>query len=289
MSKTQWADKADIPEVQPPPPPARQGSSAQGEEKPKLPPPQVLPIGVLEAPGRDDPNELLKHRYLCRGGALLMVGPTGTGKSTMGMQAALCWAIGRDFFGIIPARPLRSLLIQSENDHGDLAEMRDGVLAGLDFTTEERTSACANMLVATEDMRTGTDFCSDVIAPLLEQHQPDLLWIDPALAYLGGEANSQKDVGAFLRNGLNPLVHKHHCGVVVLHHTNKPPSGSEKPQWQGSDFAYLGSGSAEWANWPRAVWRFAPLAVMLFSNCGRANAAKDSAGWTPRAKPVIPN
>ena len=41
--------------------------------------------------------------------------------------------------------------------------------------------------------------------------------------------------------------------MVVLHHTNKPPSGSEKPEWQGSDYAYLGSGSAEWGNWPRAV------------------------------------
>jgi hypothetical protein len=38
-----------------------------------------------------------------------------------------------------------------------------------------------------------------------------------------------------------------------VHHTNKPPSGHEKPNWQAGDFAYLGSGSAEWANWARAV------------------------------------
>jgi len=253
MSKTQWADKADIPEVEPISAPARNGAAALGEEKPKLPPPQVLPIGVLKTPGEDDPNELLKHRYLCRGGGMLVVGPTGVGKSSLAMQAGLCWAIGREFFGIFPTRPLRSLLIQSENDHGDLAEMRDGVLKGLGFTDEERTAACANLLVATEDVRTAKEFCDDVLAPLLEAHKPDLLWIDPALAYLGGETNSQKDVGTFLRSGLNPLVHQHHCGVIVLHHTNKPPSGSEKPKWQGGDFAYLGSGSAEWANWPRAV------------------------------------
>ena len=30
-------------------------------------------------------------------------------------------------------------------------------------------------------------------------------------------------------------------------------SGSEKPDWQAGDYAYLGSGSAEWANWPRFV------------------------------------
>ena len=36
-------------------------------------------------------------------------------------------------------------------------------------------------------------------------------------------------------------------GVVVIHQTNKPFKG------QAGDFAYLGSGSAEWANWARAA------------------------------------
>ena len=251
MKKIQWADKAAIPEVPPETSPARQ--SAQGGEKKKLPPPLVLAIGALETPPKDDPDELLRHRYLCRGSGMLVVGPTGIGKSTFTMQAALCWAVGREHFGIVPARPLRSLIIQSENDHGDLAEMRDGIFAGLNFTERERREASERVLVAREDCRTGEEFCTDVIAPLLAAHEIDILWIDPALAYIGGEANSQKDTGGFLRNHLNPLVHKHGCAVIVVHHTNKPPSGSEKPDWSGSDYAYLGSGSAEWANWPRAI------------------------------------
>ena len=88
---------------------------------------------------------------------------------------------------------------------------------------------------------------------MLREHRPDLLWIDPALAYLGGESNSQKDVGGFLRNQLNPLLTEFRCGVVVVHHGNKPPSGQERPAWKAGDFAYLGGGSAEWANWARAV------------------------------------
>jgi len=224
------------------------------EEKPALPPPKVFPIGELQTPpAKDDPNELLRFRYLCRGGGALLVGPTGIGKSTLALQAAFCWSVGRDCFGITPARPLRSLFIQAENDGGDLAEMRDGILAGLGFTDRERKLACENVLVATEDVRSGEAFCTEVLGPLLEEFKPDLLWIDPALAYLGGEANAQRDVGAFLRNGINPLAHKHGCGVIVVHHTNKPPSGSQKPDWHAGDFAYLGSGSSEWANWPRAV------------------------------------
>ncbi|MEI9961789.1 MAG: hypothetical protein WDM76_11830 [Limisphaerales bacterium] len=71
--------------------------------------------------------------------------------------------------------------------------------------------------------------------------------------YIGGDVKSQEAVGYFLRNLLNPLLTKFNCGCVVIHHTNKPSKGEEKGAWQAGDYAYLGSGSAEWANWARAV------------------------------------
>lgn len=200
-----------------------------------------------------DPNELLRHRFLCRGAGLLLAGPTGIGKSSLSMQAMILWAIGKPMFGIQPVKPLKSLLVQAENDDGDLTEMRDGVMAGLNLTAEERQKAMDNIIVAREDTRTGVPFFESVVRPLLAEHRPDLLWIDPALAYLGGEVGSQKDVGGFLRNLLNPLLREFNCGAVVVHHTNKPPTGKEKPDWSAGDLAYLGGGSAEWANWSRAV------------------------------------
>jgi hypothetical protein len=145
------------------------------------------------------------------------------------------------------------LLIQAENDDGDLAEMRDGVIAGLDLADSEKQAAMANIIVAREDTWTGVAFFAGTVRPLLAEHRPDLLWIDPALSYLGAEANSQKDVGGFLRNHLNPLLREFNCGGIIVHHTNKPASGREKPDWSGGDFAYLGGGSAEWANWARGV------------------------------------
>jgi len=211
------------------------------------------PLGELIRPVSDDPNELLRHRYLCRGGGLLLVGPTGIGKSSLSMQFMVLWALGREAFGIAPTRPLKSLLIQAENDDGDLAEMRDGVRRGLELTEAEAGAAFNNILVSREDSLMSEEFFKQRVIPLVEQHQPQLLSIDPALAYLGGEANSQKDVGRFLRNQLNPVLNRSGCGCVLVHHTNKPPSGQEKPHWQAGDFAYLGSGSAEWANWARAI------------------------------------
>lgn len=258
------AELRDVPEIEtqnPPPPKARLLSEL------------VRPIH-----GKD-PDELLQNRFLCRGGGLLLCGPTGVGKSSWALQCAILWALGRECFGIAPARLLKSLQIQAENDDGDLAEMRDGVIAGLELTADEAKAACENIVVAREDSRTGFGFFHSVVRPLLTEHRPDLLWIDPAFAYLGAEAGAQKDVTPFLRNYLNPLVREFNCGVVIVHHTNKPPSGREKPKWSGSDFAYLGSGSIEWANWARAILALRGLGSHeVFELCAAKRGSR--LGWS---------
>ncbi|NBR88056.1 MAG: hypothetical protein EBT61_21635, partial [Verrucomicrobia bacterium] len=71
---------------------------------------------------------------------MLIVGNTGIGKSSLVMQMMIRWALGEGCFGINPARPLKSLLVQGENDEQDLAEMRDGVVGSLGLTTEQRAT-----------------------------------------------------------------------------------------------------------------------------------------------------
>jgi hypothetical protein len=230
------------------------GDEAGADGRAATPPPVARPLSALVRPvDGDDPAELLRYRYLCRGGGLLLCGPTGVGKSALAIQAAILWALCRECLGIVPARLLKSLIVQAEDDDGDMAEMRDGVIRGLGLSEADVATACARVLVVTEDTRTGAALCRDVLRPLLAEHRPDLLWLNPALAYLGGEASAQRDVGGFLRNGLNPLLHEYDCGGIPIHHTNKPPTGREKPDWRAGDYAYLGAGSAEWANWARAV------------------------------------
>jgi RecA-family ATPase len=197
------------------------------------------PLGDLRTRQPGDDAELLKHGYLRRGDGMLIAGPAGGGKSSLAVQLMICWALGREVFGIEPTRSLRSLLIQADNSEGDLAEMRDGALRGMAFTPEEAATATGAIVVLTEYSRTGPAFF-DLLCAALEAHRPDLLWIDPLSAYLGDVSN-EKVCAMFLRNQLNPLLHQFGCAAIVVHHGNKPADsyldGSQLGCWLHSVFA----------------------------------------------------
>jgi AAA domain-containing protein len=216
----------------------------------------VIPDPVsLIALGEQDPDPeqtLLGRRFLCRGGGLLFVGPSGIGKSSAGVQQDLLWGLGKPAFGIVPAKALRILTIQAENDDGDLGEMVRGVCNALNITAEEKETIRNSVLYVSERSRTGVSLLAEVIERLLEKHRPDMLRIDPLLAYLGADINDAKETAAFLRNGLNPLLEQYNCGAIINHHTPKVINRDTK-EWRPSDWMYAGHGSADLTNWARAI------------------------------------
>jgi predicted transcriptional regulator len=206
----------------------------------------------------DNPNELIEHRFLYRGGVCLLLGPTGIGKSSLLMQLAINFSVGKPLFGITPGSTYRKagmniLLVQAENDDDDLTEMRDGVFAGCELNEEEADRALDQITVSTINDKSSDGFAL-ALDGLLDEYGPfDLVMIDPAFAYLGGDSNSQKEVSHFMRELLNPLLQRYKVGLILAHHTNKPLRGKEKDNWAAGDYAYLGAGSAEWINPARAA------------------------------------
>jgi len=65
------------------------------DSAPLLPPLAAKRLDELVANLHKDPAELLQHRFLCRGAGLLLVGPTGIGKSSLAMQAMMLWTAVR--------------------------------------------------------------------------------------------------------------------------------------------------------------------------------------------------
>jgi len=212
----------------------------------------VTIFDLLETP----PNPLdtlLGDRLLCRGGAMLFVGPSGTGKSSSSMQQDICWALGREAFGITPARPLRILTIQAENDGGDLHEMASGVVHGVAniLTEEERGMLKGNLHYLTVTAALGDKFL-ELLDRELTFRPCDLVRIDPLFAFYGAKIEDTEQLSRFLRAGLNPILQRHSCALVLCHHTPKI-TNRDTSAWSAVDFSYSGAGAAELTNWARAI------------------------------------
>ena len=205
----------------------------------------------------NDKNCILGNRWLCRAGSLIIIGPSGIGKSSFVLQLTMPWCIGFKSFGIIPVKPLKVLFIQAENDDGDMSEMLRGIREGLQidqFKTEKEYELLKQNLIFVRDTsHTGLEF-TIAAHRLIDKFRPDLVVFDPLLSFIGADISRQEVCSQFLRNWLNPIATATGVCWICVHHTGKPSTDQKsKKNWKGTDFAYSGLGSSELTNWTRAA------------------------------------
>ncbi len=201
---------------------------------------------------KEDPSTVIGNRWLCKGGSLLIVGQSGTGKSSLMMQAAVLWCLGRDFFGIKPAKPLRAIILQAENDAGDVSEALQDVVAGAYLDDAERSQLRDNLAIFRDTVSTGTTFTA-ALADLIKQHGADIVFVDPLLSFAGIDVSDQEQASKFLRHDLAPILLETGAVLVAMHHTGKPKAASDKEGHTVADLAYAGLGSSEFTNYFREV------------------------------------
>lgn len=212
-------------------------------------------IGVIARQPIDHGLTLLANRFLCTYGGLLFVGGSGIGKSSASVQMDTLWSLGLPAFDVRPSRPLRILCVQAENDAGDLNEMANGVMNGLELTENERKTVEDRVYYATENERTGNEFLAWLdkrLEATMPRYRFDVLRIDPLLAYLGGDVSDPVVTKDFLRVGLNRILNKYKLGVIVNQHTPKT-NNRDTSNYRSSDWMYAGVGSADITNWARAI------------------------------------
>lgn len=192
----------------------------------------------------DEGQTLLGNRFLCRGGGLFLVGPSGVGKSTLTLGLAAPWAAGYEALGIKPVKPLKILIVQAENDEGDVIEQMRGAY-GAD------REGISNLLICPVGHLIGAELI-EALDRLIKQNKPDLVVLDCLHAYLGDDAKESKSLGVFLRQLLNPVIKRHEVGVLIVHHTPKT-TNQDRSNWIPSDYQYAAAGAAEIANWTRAM------------------------------------
>jgi hypothetical protein len=208
----------------------------------------------------DHKQTLLGERYLCRGGGMFVVAPSGMGKSTLSIQMAILWACGFVAFGIRPGKALRILIVQSEDDQGDCTEMT-AMKDQLELTAKEKELVDEN----TELIR-----CNDLVAfrfiealrsrlqQALDDGKPfDLVIINPYGVYLGADVKDTDACTKFLNEWLNPLLTKFELGAILIHHTAKT-NFQNTDRYSLWDWAYHGAGAACITNWARAILAIKP-------------------------------
>lgn len=188
------------------------------------------------------------RRWLCEGYAVSIVGFSGTGKSSLMMQIATSWALGQSVFGLAPVRPLRTLILQAENDGGDIAESWQGSTCKM--SSAEKARLRGNIAIVRDTKHIGAAF-PEFLENLILRHQAEVVWIDPLLAYAGFDIADQSLTTEWLRTQVDPVLKRTKAAMIYMHHTTKPKSADDLDSMTPSQLAYLGAGSAEWVNYSR--------------------------------------
>ena len=233
-------------------------------------------------PENENPNALFKDGWLRKGGAAFFIAPSGVGKSVWSMQATILWSMGKPAFGIVPVRPLKIVIVQSEDDNEEMYAFREDITEGLIrenlATRQEIEEACGNIGISNGVGRTNEAF-AEMLKTLA--HNYDLVIANPFQAYAGIDILRPDQLTTFLRKTLDPVIKQEgkKLGVIFIHHTNKPPSEKERKAWEtGIYSAYSGAGGAELVNWSRAILTLFPVGekrLFALSGCKKG----DRLGW----------
>ena len=219
-------------------------------------------------PEEEDPNVLIYGPWLERGGSAFWVSTAGTGKSIGSFQLAHAMSMGRPFCGLRPRGRLKFWIFQSEDSERRNAQDRIDVRAELVelYGDEDTAEAWRGIKLIKLTGKVGTEFLAELDKLLGQAEcygvQPDVIILNPFLAFVGGPITDGAYVTPFLRGGmidgehtcgLQSILERHGVGALIYHHTPKPPTDSELDKWMKSAFPeYQGAGSSDITNWGRS-------------------------------------
>ena len=217
-------------------------------------------------------NTLIKGGWGKRGGISMHVSTTGSGKSVLQTQSALCFHQGIECCGLKPTQPIRMWVIQSEDDDDRVAFDRDCIAERL---AQEHPQA--DWETALREIRfldftgiTGAGFIATLNNELkfarAENAMPDGVIINPMNAYFGGNLKDGADASAFFKGGeirreetegLEAVLKRLMVWGWIFAHTPKPPTAKELNGWLNDDFPeYKMCGASEIADAVRSIMTF---------------------------------
>jgi hypothetical protein len=197
------------------------------------PPPPVRTLDEYLAHDFPTPPFLVNHGQLCAGEITAMIARAGKGKTTLAQNRIIRWSAGLPLFpeepeSQAPLRPLKILLAENEGTAWHMQEKLKLLLnetAGL--TDEEREVARQNAMIwgdgGYSNLKFDREKDYDLIRRALDEHKPDVLYMEPWRKFWKGEENSATEVEEIL-DLIVALAAEFQCAVLLAHHARKSSS-----------------------------------------------------------------
>jgi RecA-family ATPase len=214
--------------------------------------------------------------WLLRKAAGLVFAPAGVGKSTFVSQASTLWSLGHPAFGIKPSKPLRILCFQAEDDDLDIREIAAGVKKLLNLSPDQ-CQQVSDKVKFVRTRRSGIQFFEDIVLPAIMAFRPDLIVINPLMAYAEFDMLKQDQAAGFFRRVVGGILESFNIGAIMIHHTPKP-GNTDVTKLNPYQEQYLAFGSSDLINWVRAtmmIWPTGVEGVFEF----RAGKRREKVGW----------
>ncbi len=221
--------------------------SVSGDDVSLLPEP--IPWDELHRPV-DHSNTLLGDRFLERGAGMILFGPAGLGKSVANLQLCVELSAGLAAFHIVAPRPLKIVLLQTEDSLDDTREALAGILDSTVFTPQHRALVHENLILLPPVAGGPPQRLALLLDGAAEKHKPDIISVNPLLAFVPDDP--AREIGKLLYQYVDPVIKRHRIGLLGVHHTPKM-NNRDTSGYGAFDHQYLAAGDARIANWPRGM------------------------------------
>jgi hypothetical protein len=124
-----------------------------------------------------------------------------------------------------------AIIVQAENDKGDMTEPLCGQVDYKALDESERTTLKENLIIL-QDYSSSNQKFATTLKNIIEDFEPDVVVAVPLMTYAGCDLSRQDQVTEFLYNILNPIIKESGIIFGFVHHDRKPPAptNGKKPE-----------------------------------------------------------